>query len=86
MIQDTSFIETRIGRAQFQGETLQNCRFLRCNFANTDLSEARFLGCSFYDDQQQAGCTFQRASLKDASFNNCDLTMADFRNISALGC
>ncbi|HEN1171659.1 TPA: Qnr family pentapeptide repeat protein, partial [Klebsiella pneumoniae] len=39
----------------------------------------------FYDRESQKGCNFSRAMLKDAIFKSCDLSMADFRNASALG-
>ena len=50
-----------------------------------DLSGTEFIGCQFYDRESQKGCNFSRANLKDAIFKSCDLSMADFRNINALG-
>ena len=54
-------------------------------FSGADLSGTEFIGCQFYDRESQKGCNFSRAMLKDAIFKSCDLSMADFRNASALG-
>ncbi len=58
--------------------------FLNCDFSGVDLSGTEFIGCQFYDRENQKGCNFSRAMLKDAIFKSCDLSMADFRNASAL--
>ncbi len=55
------------------------------DFSGADLSGTEFIGCQFYDRESQKGCNFSRAMLKDAIFKSCDLSMADFRNVSALG-
>lgn len=85
MIKDQTFSDQRFSQKQLTGEIFHDCRFLRCRFDSSDLSEVAFMNCIFYDDETQAGCSFQHAQLKDASFKNCDLTMADFKNIQALG-
>ena len=85
MIKNQIFIQKRISQLQFTGETLEECRFLQCRFDGADLSDTAFLNCSFYDDENQKGCSFQNAQMKDASFKHCDLTMADFKYIQALG-
>lgn len=74
----------------FSGQSLveqrvENCHFHQCSFDHADLTSVEFINCQFYDAQAEIGSSFYRATLKDASFKNCDLTMADFRNIHALG-
>ena len=86
MFTNQVFTDQRFSVKQFTGETLENCRFYRCRFDSTDLSDTVFVDCLFYDDEEQKGCSFQHAKLQDASFKRCDLTMADFKNIQALGC
>lgn len=75
----------RIGKNQFTGEKIENGTFRHCDFSGVDLTGTEFIGCQFYDRESQQGGNFSRATLKDAIFKNCDLTMADFRNASALG-
>ena len=75
----------KIVRDQFTGEKIENGSFLNCDFSGTDLTGTTFIGCQFYDKATQRGANFKRAILRDACFINCDLTMADFRNASALG-
>ncbi|ECC5460655.1 Qnr family pentapeptide repeat protein, partial [Salmonella enterica] len=64
---------------------VENSTFFNCDFSGADLSGTEFIGCQFYDRESQKGCNFSRAMLKDAIFKSCDLSMADFRNVSALG-
>jgi fluoroquinolone resistance protein len=75
----------RIGKNQFTGEKIENGTFRHCDFSGVDLTGTEFIGCQFYDRESQQGGNFSHATLKDAIFKNCDLTMADFRNASALG-
>ncbi|CNH68173.1 Qnr family pentapeptide repeat protein [Yersinia pekkanenii] len=70
---------------QFTGDTVENCQFIECDFSGNDLTDTQFINCQFYDQENQVGCNFKRATLKDASFKNCDLTMSNFMNINALG-
>jgi fluoroquinolone resistance protein len=76
---------TKIGRNQFTGAKIENSTFFNCDFSGTDLTGTEFVGCQFYDRESQQGGNFNRAILKDAAFKSCDLSMADFRNASALG-
>lgn len=75
----------KIDRNRFTGEKIENSTFFNCDFSGADLSGTEFIGCQFYDRESQKGCNFSRAMLKDAIFKSCDLSMADFRNSSALG-
>lgn len=70
---------------QFTGCIVENARFINCDFSGCDLKESRFLHCQFYDRESEQGCNFSRATLKDASFKHCDLSMNNFRSVSALG-
>ncbi|MBK0000461.1 Qnr family pentapeptide repeat protein [Erwinia sp. S38] len=75
----------KIVAGRFTGEKIENASFLNCDFSGADLTGTVFTNCVFYDKESQQGANFRRAILKDASFKSCDLTMADFRNASALG-
>lgn len=77
--------DEKIDRNRFTGAKIESCNFFNCDFSGTDLSGTEFTGCRFYDRESQKGCNFSRANLKDAIFKDCDLSMADFRNASALG-
>lgn len=43
------------------------------------------MNCSFYDAESRAGCRFNGATLKEASFRSCDISMCHFNFIKALG-
>ncbi|CAI0724714.1 Qnr family pentapeptide repeat protein [Serratia ficaria] len=75
----------KIDRNRFTGEKVENGNFINCDFSGADLTGSEFIGCRFYDRESGLGANFSRALLKDASFKSCDLSMADFRNASALG-
>lgn len=65
----------------FSGATLEvisaaDCTFVGCNFSDAVLPEARFNRCCFYEESST--CNFQRANLKLATFEACDLRMCDF--------
>jgi fluoroquinolone resistance protein len=75
----------KIERNRFTGAKIEHCTFFNCDFSGADLTGTEFIGCQFYDRESQKGCNFSRAILKDAIFKECDLSMADFRNASALG-
>lgn len=64
---------------------LRTVLFTTVTFPGTDLTGTEFIGCQFYDRESQQGGNFNRAILKDAAFKSCDLSMADFRNVTALG-
>nr|WP_238397775.1 pentapeptide repeat-containing protein [Serratia marcescens] len=80
-----ALVGEKIDRNRFTGEKVENSTFFNCDFSGADLSGTEFIGCQFYDRESQKGCNFSRAMLKDAIFKSCDLSMADFRNVSALG-
>ncbi|WP_339058382.1 Qnr family pentapeptide repeat protein [Candidatus Regiella endosymbiont of Tuberolachnus salignus] len=69
----------------FTGNVVKNCKFINCDFSGNDLTDTQFWECQFYDQENQIGCNFNCATLKDASFKNCDLMMNNFKFINALG-
>ena len=75
----------KIARNCFTGEKIENGSFMLCDFSGADLTGTEFIGCQFYDRESRQGGNFSRAILKDASFRSCDLSMADFRHVDALG-
>lgn len=79
------FIAEKITREQFTGLKMKNLIFQNCDFSGADLTDSEFIDCKFYDKDNQLGCKFDHAVLKNASFKNCDLSMASFRNILGLG-
>lgn len=78
-------INEKISRDRFSGEKVENYSFYNCDFSSSDLTGSEFIKCHFYDKEAQRGVSFNRALLKDTSFKHCDLSLADFRNTSALG-
>lgn len=79
------FINEKFSRDQFTGNRVKNIAFSNCDFSGVDLTDTEFVDCSFYDRNSLEGCDFNRAKLKNASFKSCDLSMSNFKNISALG-
>lgn len=75
----------KIARERYTGQHVENIHFIGCDFSNCLLNDTTFSHCRFYDEHSQTGTRFQWAQMKDASFSHCDLSMADFRNVSALG-
>ncbi|PSW56272.1 Qnr family pentapeptide repeat protein [Photobacterium leiognathi] len=74
----------------FSGQDLseaifENCQFYRCDFSRANLLEASFVGCSFIEAGDEQGANFSYAKLKDASFKNCNLSMANFRYAQCFG-
>ena len=70
-----ALVGEKIDRNRFTGEKIENSTFFNCDFSGDVLDGV---------DHPEA-CNFSRAMLKDAIFKSCDLSMADFRNASALG-
>ena len=56
----------KIEKNRFTGAKIENGTFYHCDFSAADLSETEFIDCQFYDRESQRGCTFSRATLKDA--------------------
>ncbi|MEQ5640195.1 pentapeptide repeat-containing protein, partial [Escherichia coli] len=79
------FINEKFSRDQFTGNRVKNIAFSNCDFSGVDLTDTEFVDCSSYDRNRLEGCDFNRAKLKNASFKSCDLSMSNFKNISALG-
>ncbi|EIZ5935687.1 Qnr family pentapeptide repeat protein [Salmonella enterica] len=73
---------------QFSGEKVSGVKFYSCDFSETDLTETQFIDCidcHFWHPDKQVGCDFSGATLKEASFANCDLTMSIFKNADLFG-
>ncbi|WP_269792316.1 Qnr family pentapeptide repeat protein [Stenotrophomonas sp. Iso1] len=75
----------RIKPDQFTGKKVVDTQFFNCDFSRTDLTDTEFVRCTFYDPDLQVGCKFDAATLKDASFKQCDLSMCTFTYAKALG-
>ncbi|MFL1890977.1 pentapeptide repeat-containing protein, partial [Plesiomonas shigelloides] len=80
-----ALVHEKILPDQFTGEHVKNITFSNCDFSGVDLTDTEFVDCNFYDRDSREGCNFNRAKLKNASFKRCDLSMCNFKNISALG-
>jgi fluoroquinolone resistance protein len=75
----------RIGADQYTGQKVVDQQFHECDFSGADLTATEFINCSFYDADSRAGCRFNGATLKEASFRSCDISMCHFNFIKALG-
>ena len=75
----------RIGADQYTGQKVVDQQFHECDFSGADLTATEFINCSFYDAENRAGCRFNGATLKEASFRSCDISMCHFSFIKALG-
>jgi len=75
----------RITGDQYAGQKVVDQQFHECDFSGADLTATEFVNCSFYDAESRAGCRFNGATLKEASFRSCDISMCHFNFIKALG-
>jgi len=75
----------RIGADQYTGQKVVDQQFHECDFSGVDLTATEFINCSFYDADSRLGCRFNGATLKEASFRSCDLSLCHFNFIKALG-
>ncbi|SES70494.1 Pentapeptide repeat-containing protein [Stenotrophomonas indicatrix] len=71
----------RIGADQFTGQKVVDQQFLECDFSGADLTATQFVNCVFYDADTRTGCRFSGATLKEASFRQCDISMCNFNFI-----
>ncbi|GIU38631.1 pentapeptide repeat protein [Shewanella colwelliana] len=74
----------------FSGEDLQahhfqDCQFYRCQFNHADLSDCQFERCQFIESGDLIGCSFSYATLINASFKQCNLSMATFTGSRCFG-
>ncbi|MGV2986568.1 Qnr family pentapeptide repeat protein [Vibrio sp. E150_011] len=63
----------------------ERCQFLRCDFSRSDLRDSAFLNCKFVETRDLAGCHFDYANLKDASFKQCQMAMCNFEGADCFG-
>lgn len=50
-----------------------------------NLRDAQFIGCTFIESNDFEGCNFIYADLRDASFMNCMLSLANFQGANCFG-
>lgn len=79
------YTEKKIGKNEFSDQVLENIIFDNCDFRSVDLSNTVFKNCIFYNSNTGFGCVFDRANLKNASFQSCDITVCSFKFVDALG-
>ena len=65
----------RIGADQYTGQKVVDQQFHECDFSGADLTATEFINCSFYDADSRSGCRFNGATLKEASFRSCDISV-----------
>jgi len=75
----------RIAADQYTGQRVVDQQFHECDFSGADLTATEFINCSFYDAETRTGCRFNGATLKEASFRGCDISMCHFNFIKGLG-
>lgn len=64
------------------GLQLLNCQIVAASFRGADLSGSSFDNCVGFDPDSDTCTDFSFANLREASFTHCDLTAAEFCNIS----
>jgi fluoroquinolone resistance protein len=87
MADDRVWKDKDLSGQSFAGEDLSglrllNCRIVAVSFRGADLSSTSFEHCTGFDAEVQSGVDFSYANLREASFAHCDLTAAEFANIS----
>ena len=68
-----------------EGVCFEECDFAGAVFRNANLAETQFIGCSFFTADPEATCDFSLATLRDATFERCDLTAAKLGRSHAYG-
>ena len=59
-----------------EGVCFEECDFAGAVFRNANLAEAQFIGCSFFATEPETTCDFALSTLREATFERCDLTAA----------
>lgn len=77
--------DQKIAADRFTGEKIEHASFINCDFSAADLTDTQFIDVQFYHRDSQLGCNFSRATLKDAGFHGCDLSMSNFSHANLLG-
>ncbi|MBL1517710.1 hypothetical protein ELD49_29160, partial [Klebsiella pneumoniae] len=65
--------------------TFTACTFIRSDFRRANLRDMTFVNCKFIEQGDIEGCHFDVADLRDASFQQCQLAMANFSNANCYG-
>ncbi len=65
--------------------TFTACTFIRSDFRRANLRDTTFVNCKFIEQGDIEGCHFDVADLRDASFQQCQLAMANFSNANCYG-
>ena len=71
--------------SDLEGACFEECDFAGTVFRNANLAETRFVGCSFFAAAPEATCDFSLATLREATFERCDLTAAKLGRSHAYG-
>ncbi|WP_087016928.1 Qnr family pentapeptide repeat protein [Thaumasiovibrio subtropicus] len=72
-------------RQDLSSLTFSKCRFIRCRFSRANLKETTFVDCKFIEQGDIEGCHFDAADLREASFQQCQLSMANFSHANCYG-
>lgn len=79
------FLDTSFSEDDLQDAIFEDCQFYRCDFGRADLSDASFIKCKFVEQGDDLGCRFNYAILTNASFKQCNLSMASFTGAKCFG-
>lgn len=79
------FNKVDFSRQDLSESYYEGCKFYCCDFSRTNLRDARFVDCSFIEQGAIEGCHFDYSDLRDVSFKNCRLTMANFKGANGFG-
>ncbi len=80
-----TFIDSNFSEDDLQDAIFERCEFYRCDFSRADLSDASFINCKFIEQGESDPCRFNYATLANASFKHCNLSMAVFTGAKCLG-
>ncbi len=83
--QDQDLSERSFAGEDLSGITLTRCRLIGTSFRGADLRDARFNQCVGFDADSNSCVDFSFANLREAHFEHCDFTAAEFANVSAYG-
>lgn len=81
--QELDLADARLGSAQLSGTRFEHCAFPGASLRSADLTGSTFTHCRFFDAEREVAANFSYANLREASFEGCDLTTAEFTGARA---
>ncbi|GLQ15841.1 pentapeptide repeat-containing protein [Maritalea porphyrae] len=72
------FINCRWVEADFSAARFVDCQFAGCSFSRGQLGDVTFVRCNFFDSGEGDGTDFTYAEMREAAFENCNLSSSRF--------